>query len=911
MDFSEHLRFVDEAIASKDHQKVIDLCNQGIKQFNYSLLLAEKRGNARFNLKLYEDALVDFHNVLEAGINANECRMKICIINDKLDKNSKRLQRENYRLIKDILNNDPSYRERLEPFFGKGTINEIEYTIFDISNVEQDVEFDPVIYKMLNRDLKTLSNLDLYNHYKKHGVGEGRISSLGTLKNELKKKYAQAPEAFSIEGYKFLNQDVQRNVESMYYGLAKEYRYLEHYLSDGLKENRSYSLMHPLVGREDSNQMESSIGLLRHYEQFMNSKRVVEFNKFLFDKPLISFLISAGEEPKYLLNLLLSLESQIDQRFEVILIDRHPKTPARELFYKKIKTRVLFGDVKTIPLDILNHAVDLAKGVWVVSIDPCLQAKNDLVGNLLEHIQTNPKVGLVGGKLINSLSRIDSFGGIASEDGIKHYIGSGYGKDSFWTSFIRRVNYLPPQFFATKKSLLLELGKFNKQAPSLESAIQRYSQGVQDKDYWVTVDPSLLLTSFESKASQNNQDKLNSLDSKKRMFDFSLDKPLFSHFSKKILYIDDSLPDPSLGIGLGRAKSIIDELLGRNCFVTHVSTSIEKNELTQIDEMFHCNNKNIEFIKYCDLQKIRFVLSTRENFYDYVVVSRKFNIQYYLSLFKNVLGKHKTVFDIEALYSLRDFILKKPLGFGAVDYDEYLKSEDYLQESADWAQADRLWFASKVEMQIYQRSSENTLPSYEVGHVLVGEMDKTPLAFENRRGLVFIGTVYEKSSPNADSLELLISRLIPDIRKSKLKDEPFYIIGNIFEDSIKKKVESYCKTDPNTFFLPSLEDMRPILSLAKVFIAPTRIAAGIPHKLTSPAQYGIPIITSDLIAQQVENGRHYFNTCSSLEGFIKNIQYLYENKDAWLDCSKLSFEYAKRDLMVGNYVNAYEDLVTN
>jgi len=214
MDFGGLLRSIDQAIAAKNDQQVIDLCNQGIEEFNYSLLLAEKRGNARFNLKLYEDALVDFHNVLEAGINANECRLKICVMNSRIDSSSKRLQQESYQLIKSILIDQPTYKDTLITLFGINVIEGVNGNQGNLNVFENDVEFDAVIYKALNLDLRGLNAVDLYNHYRKHGIEDNRISSLGVLKIRIRQLRAQAPKAFSVQGYQFLNQDVQTYIES-------------------------------------------------------------------------------------------------------------------------------------------------------------------------------------------------------------------------------------------------------------------------------------------------------------------------------------------------------------------------------------------------------------------------------------------------------------------------------------------------------------------------------------------------------------------------------------------------------------------------------------------------------------------------------------------------------------------------
>ena len=127
MDFSERLRRIDAAIASKNHQEVIDLCNEYFKKSSYSLLLAEKRGDARFNLKQYEEASIDFHNVMEAGIHENECRLKLALINNAVDSNDQDLLDETVAYLKCIIEDSPEQVSKLEALFGKKLIDFIMF----------------------------------------------------------------------------------------------------------------------------------------------------------------------------------------------------------------------------------------------------------------------------------------------------------------------------------------------------------------------------------------------------------------------------------------------------------------------------------------------------------------------------------------------------------------------------------------------------------------------------------------------------------------------------------------------------------------------------------------------------------------------------------------------------------------
>ncbi|MBT3469306.1 MAG: glycosyltransferase family 4 protein, partial [Opitutae bacterium] len=47
-------------------------------------------------------------------------------------------------------------------------------------------------------------------------------------------------------------------------------------------------------------------------------------------------------------------------------------------------------------------------------------------------------------------------------------------------------------------------------------------------------------------------------------------------------------------------------------------------------------------------------------------------------------------------------------------------------------------------------------------------------------------------------------------------------------------------------------DLAPLYNQARIFVAPTRYAAGIPQKVCEAAASGIPVVSTSLIAQQLD-----------------------------------------------------------
>ena len=78
------------------------------------------------------------------------------------------------------------------------------------------------------------------------------------------------------------------------------------------------------------------------------------------------------------------------------------------------------------------------------------------------------------------------------------------------------------------------------------------------------------------------------------------------------------------------------------------------------------------------------------------------------------------------------------------------------------------------------------------------------------------------------------------------------------------------------------KDLRPYFEDARIFIAPIRYGAGIPLKVIEAAAYGLPVVTTPYIAQQLswQDGEQLL-VASDAKEFKDKIDQLYYNKDLW------------------------------
>ncbi|HQR43664.1 MAG TPA: glycosyltransferase family 4 protein, partial [Gemmatales bacterium] len=127
------------------------------------------------------------------------------------------------------------------------------------------------------------------------------------------------------------------------------------------------------------------------------------------------------------------------------------------------------------------------------------------------------------------------------------------------------------------------------------------------------------------------------------------------------------------------------------------------------------------------------------------------------------------------------------------------------------------------------------------------------------------------------------------------------VVGLCLSDQVRTLAGS------NVVIHGRVADVAPFYNQARVFIVPTRFAAGIPHKAHEAAAHGLPMVTTALIASQLgwkdevavgQTARDFALHCAALH----NVEALWSAKHSALlkavkrDCSSAQFQATVRSI---------------
>ena len=142
-----------------------------------------------------------------------------------------------------------------------------------------------------------------------------------------------------------------------------------------------------------------------------------------------------------------------------------------------------------------------------------------------------------------------------------------------------------------------------------------------------------------------------------------------------------------------------------------------------------------------------------------------------------------------------------------------------------------------------------------------------------RASLLFVGRLMEDNTPNVDSMDWFMLKVFPRL-PDRVKE--IHIVGQI-RDDFRERYERLGATVHG-----QVDDVTEFYDRARVFIAPTRFAAGIPIKVVETASHGLPFVTTPILAQQLGwQSRSFCKTATTPSQFASAIVELGENDEVW------------------------------
>ena len=620
---------------------------------------------------------------------------------------------------------------------------------------------------------------------------------------------------------------------------------------------------------------------------FLLSNGIIEFTPV--SEPLVSIILVLYNRVELTLSCLYSILHNNFKSLEVIIVDNNSSDRTEELLAKVQGVKFIFNDENRHFLEAANQASQVAQGEYLLFLNNDAQILGDSINQAVKTISQQPDIGAVGGKIILPDGRLQEAGSIIWQDG--SCLGYGRGDDPELSQYMfqREVDYCSGAFLLTPRQLFTELGGFDDIYQPAYYEETDYCVRLHQAGKKIIYDPQVAILHYEFASSENNEQAIDLQQRNQKTFieqhriwlqsqyPPELGNILHASVRKegklRVLFIDDRIPHPYLGSGYTRGSKILQIMNNLECLITFYPTDLSYSENWQ--DAYQDIPRTVEIAKDWGLQKLEDFLRLRPNFYDIVFISRPHNMNHlnYILAKENILQNTKIIYDAEALYCLREFALHRLRGQPLSKEEQQAKIQEELQIAAN---SDLIISVSAAER---EKFLDYGYPAVEIlGHSL--KTVPTPNSFTKRQSILFVGAIYELESPNADSILWFSRKIFPLIQAELGPEINFLVVGNNTVTELNKKIAKL--NNPGIKMLGRVDNLLQIYNRARLFIAPTRFAAGIPHKIHEAAAYGLPVVTTSAIANQLSwQNKQELLVANKPEDFAQQCIRLYRDEQLW------------------------------
>jgi glycosyltransferase involved in cell wall biosynthesis len=267
----------------------------------------------------------------------------------------------------------------------------------------------------------------------------------------------------------------------------------------------------------------------------------------------------------------------------------------------------------------------------------------------------------------------------------------------------------------------------------------------------------------------------------------------------------------------------------------------------------------------------RFLAERRDRF-DVIIVSRPNNMAAFRLVADqrpDLIGRAAVVYDAEALFAEREALRLRVLGRPLSAAESELRTCDEIR----LARGCRIVLAvSEAIAELFRAAGQ---PDVRVlGHAVAPQAAGE--SFSERDDILFVGPTYGDDTPNTDSVVWFVDNVLPRVRQGLGRDIPLVFVGISRAGAIARRGDGRLKMHG------AVPDLTSIYARARLFVAPTRFASGLPIKVLDAAAHGVPVVLTPLLAGQL-GWRHEQEVlvAETAEEFAAACLRLYSDRALW------------------------------
>ncbi len=620
-----------------------------------------------------------------------------------------------------------------------------------------------------------------------------------------------------------------------------------------------------------------------------------------FEEPKVSIVIPVYNEFDYTYQCIQSIIDNVKNVSYEIIIGDDESTDTTKKIHKIIQNvKVNKNTTDHGFLMNCNRAAKLASGQYLVFLNNDTVVKENWLESLVQLIESDEKVGLVGSKLVYPDGRLQEAGGIIWRDASGWNYGREQNPDMPEYNYVRECDYISGASIMISKALWEEIGGFDERFKPAYCEDSDLAFEVRKRGLKVLYQPQSVVVHFEG---VSNGTDLNAGLKKYQLennikFREKWAKELSEHYEnaahpfcarernfgkKMVLFIDHYVPTYDKDAGSKTTFQYIKMFLSKGYIVKFIGDNYAQMEpyTTTLQQM------GVEVLYgpwYAE--HIFEWIEANQEYIDFVYLNRPhISIKYIMFL------KEKT--NCKLIYYGHD------LHFLRMRREaELTGNEALLEEAENWKErefslmrnASMAYYPSKIEEDAIKAEDPDIRVKAITAYVYDEFLEDYQYNADAREGILFVGGFAH--GPNVDAVKWFAEEVYPLIRKAA--DIPFVIVGSHAPEEIQA-------LDGNGIQVKgfvSEEELASLYASCRMVVVPLRYGAGVKGKVVEAIYNGLPIVTTSVGAEGIEGVEDVLCVVDDAEEFAKNVVRLYRDKEELKAMANKTQEYIREHFSV-------------
>jgi GT2 family glycosyltransferase len=625
--------------------------------------------------------------------------------------------------------------------------------------------------------------------------------------------------------------------------------------------------------------------------------------------PEVSIIIPCYGQLQLLLNCLDSLAAQKSvYRAEIIVVDDDspPETQlsimASVPWVRYLKVPVNGGFIASC-----NYGADRARGQYLVFLNSDTRVVQNWLDELISFFKQNPKIGLVGSKLLNADGTLQEAGGIIWRDGS----GANYGRGNYpWRPeycFARQVDYCSGASIAVSSDAWKGVGGFDAfYTPAYYEDVELAFQ-LRHSGYQTWLQPLSLVIHYEGGSHGRDltsgikaYQTLNRTRFYQRWRELLRRRGPPGHYvpseinrvaKQRVLVLDTQTPTPDRDAG----SVVAFELIKLFVHCGWQASFAPRNFAFIGDYSQALQRMGVEVLVEPNIVSVDDVLKNRDA-YDLIAAFRVESLWDCYERFRDAYPTARIIFfDVDLVH-----VRMQRKAELLADRQLRIEAEVWQDRELDlFANVDCSVVVTEAERQIVQ----SALP---VDNIVVYpytvQARRSKPSYYERSHLCFIGSYGH--DPNVDAVMFFIKEVWPLVRPRLPAGAKFFVVGAYPPDEITRLASDDIVI---TGHVPKLDD---ILDSCRLSVAPLRYGAGIKGKLISSLAEGLPAVASPIAVEGMglQHDKDVL-VAENAEHFAAQILRLYNDFELWRRLQENGYDFVEANFSWQTGVKTLEHII--